>query len=202
MSMSGLTNWSFQMPPFPVRRWTVDEYHHMIETGIITENDPVELLEGWIVPKMGRNPPHDVAIELTMDALRSRLPEGWRIRVQSAVTTDDSEPEPDLAVVRGNPRDHLKRHPGPQDVAVMVEVADSSLAHDRRDKGRAYAKAGLAVYWIVNLVDCQVEVYTEPSGPALTPSYRRRQDYSINDAVPLMIDGQTLGPMPVRDLLP
>jgi Uma2 family endonuclease len=202
MSMTALTNWSLQMPPFPVRRWTVDEYHNMIQTGVITEDDPVELLEGWIVLKMGRNPPHDVAIELTLEALRSTAPQGWRIRVQSAVTTDDSEPEPDLAVVRGNPRDYLNRHPGPQDVAVVVEVADSSLAHDRRDKGRAYAKAGLAVYWIINLVDSQVEVYTDPSGPGPAPAYGERHDYGINDAVPCAIEGQPIGPIPVRDLLP
>ena len=85
---------------------------------------------------------------------------------------------------------------------VVPEVADSSLAHDRRDKGRAYAKAGLAVYWIINLVDSQVEVYTDPSGPGPAPAYGERHDYGINDAVPCAIEGQPIGPIPVRDLLP
>jgi hypothetical protein len=202
MSMTALTNWSFQMPPFPVRRWTVDEYHDMIQKGVITEDDPVELLEGWIVPKMGRNPPHDVAIVCVQEALRPLLPAGWHTRVQSGITTAESEPEPDLAAVRGAARDYLTRHPGPQDAALLVEVADSSLLHDRRNKGRAYAQADIAVYWIVNLVDSQVEVYTDPSGPAPNPTYRQRQDYGITDAVPCLIDGQSIGPIPVRDLLP
>src|SRR5436305_4096318 len=92
-------NWkTTQLPPAPVRRFTVDEYHRMIQTGILEEDDSVELLEGWIVLKMPRNPPHDVAIDLAREAIETRLPAGWRVRVQSAITTSDSEPEPDLAV--------------------------------------------------------------------------------------------------------
>src|SRR2546423_11609672 len=117
-------------PPFPVHRFTVDEYHRIIQAGVLTEDNPVELLEGWIVPKMPHNPPHDATIELVEESLQSKLPAGWRIRVQLAITTDDSEPEPDLAVVRGAARSRLTSHPGPQDIALLVEVSDSSLSHD------------------------------------------------------------------------
>jgi Uma2 family endonuclease len=101
------------MSPYPLRRFTVDEYHQLIQAGILTENDPVELLEGWIVPKMPHNPPHDGTIELVEEVLRNRLPTGWRIRIHSAITTADSEPEPDLAIVRGTARSYLNHHPDP-----------------------------------------------------------------------------------------
>jgi Putative restriction endonuclease len=101
------------LPPFPVRRSTVDEYHRMIETGVLREDDDVELLEGWIVPKMPRSPTHDAVIAMiTTEVLPRRLPEGWSCRGQSAMTTPSSEPEADGAVVRGRARDHLSHHSG------------------------------------------------------------------------------------------
>lgn len=189
-------------PPYPLYRFSVDDYHRMIEVGILTEDDPVELLEGWVVLKMPRNPPHDGTIQIATEALRQRLPPGWQLRVQSALTTDDSEPEPDFAVVRGDARTYLRRHPGPQDTALVIEVADTTLTRDRQDKARIYARASLARYWIINLNAPQVEVYTDPSGPDPNPGYRQRQDYDLQVAVPLVIDGQERGPVPVRDLLP
>jgi Uma2 family endonuclease len=192
----------FGMPPGPVRKFTVAEYHQMIQSGLLTENDPVELLEGWLVPKMGRNPPHDGCVEATEEAIRSRLPAGWRVRGQSAVTLPDSEPEPDVAVVRGTVRANMGHHPIPAEIALLVEVSDSSLAYDRTDKGRAYARSGIVLYWIVNLVDMQVEVYSDPTGPDANPRYRQRQDYDRNADVPLVIGGVTVGQVPVRELLP
>src|SRR4051794_28395359 len=102
--VSPAANFTLQPPSLPVRLFTVEEYHRMIDAGILGEDDPVELLEGLIVPKMPRNPPHDCGIELAEQSLRSRLPVAWRVRVQSAITTADSEPEPDLAVARGTVR--------------------------------------------------------------------------------------------------
>jgi Uma2 family endonuclease len=196
------TTGAFQQPPFPVRRFTVDEYHRLIQAGVLTEEDPVELLEGWIVPKMTRNPRHDVALDQSQEVLRAKLPAGWRLRIHSAITTNDSEPEPDVAVVRGPIRNFLSRHPGPQDIGVLIEISDSSLSHDRNDKGRSYARAGIVCYWIINLVDRQVEVYTDPTGPDGTPCYRRRQDYGVDQEVPLVLDGQEVARIAVRELLP
>jgi Uma2 family endonuclease len=191
------------LPPVPVRRFTVDEYHQMIQAGILGEDDAVELLEGWIVPKMGRNPPHDTMISVIMtDVFPSRLPKGWFCRGQSAVTTTASEPEPDIAVIRGRARDYFGRHPGPADMALVIEVSDSSLSRDRSLKGRIYAAAKVPVYWIINLVDNLVEVYTDPTGPDTAPVYRVRQDYRIGDLVPFVIDGRDLGPIPAQELLP
>lgn len=191
-----------QLPPEPVRRLTVDEYHQMIRAGILKEDDPFELLEGWLVPKMTPNPPHDLALVLAEDEIARRLPPAWFRRGQSAVTTADSEPEPDIAVVRGPKRLYAQHHPGPQDMALVVEVADSSLPRDRTTKCRLYARAGIPVYWIVNLPDTQVEVYTDPTGPDLNPCYRQRRDFSGAEEVPLVLDGREIGRIPVRDLLP
>jgi Uma2 family endonuclease len=191
------------MPPLPVRRFTVDEYHQMIQVGILGEDDDVELLEGWIVPKMARNPAHDAVVSWIMNRrIAPLLPVGWFCRGQSAITTDDSEPEPDIAVVRGSELDYLARHPSPADMALLVEVANSSLPRDRSEKSGIYAAAAVPVYWIINLVDHQVEVYSDLTGPDSWPVYRVRSDYHVGDMVPLVIDGRDLGPIPVRELLP
>ena len=117
------------LPSLLLRRFTVDEYHEMIRTGILAEDEPVELLEGWIVIKMARNPPHHLALEKSDVAIRSRLPAGWRVRIQSALTTDDSEPEPDIAVIRGPIPTVVHSHPRPSEVGMLAEVSDTSLDH-------------------------------------------------------------------------
>lgn len=199
----GTPPWNpLQPPPFPVRRFTVDEYHRMIRAGLLTEDDRVELLEGWIVLKMPRNPPHDATVEIADETLRPRLPAGWSMRVQSAITTPESEPEPDLVVVQGGARDYLSRHPGPADIGLLIEVSDSSLSRDRNEKGRLFARAGIPYYWIINLIDSRVEVYSDPSGPTANPAYRQRQDYGPADSVPLVLGGQVIALIAVRDLLP
>jgi Uma2 family endonuclease len=192
----------YQPPPYPVRRFTVEEYHQLIQKGILNEDDRVELLEGWIVPKMPRNPPHDVTINKAQEVFLAHLPPGWKIRVQSAITTETSEPEPDFAIVLGPPERFLHHHPKPDEVAVVIEVADSSLNRDREEKAKLYARARIPVYWIINLVDGQVEVYSKPSGPEPHPGYRRREDYRVNESAPLAITGHEVAQIQVRDLLP
>jgi Uma2 family endonuclease len=185
-----------------LRRFSVDEYHQMVQTGILNEDEPVELLEGSIVIKMPRNPKHDLTLEKADVAIRERLPAGWRIRIQCAITTNDSEPEPDIAVVRGPLPSRTDAHPRPGEIALLVEVAESSLDRDRAVKGQTFARAAIPVYWIINLPDRQVEVYTDPTGPDPQPAYRTVQDYGETDAVPLVLDGHDIGRIPVRDLLP
>jgi Uma2 family endonuclease len=203
MSVATQPGWDLrELPPVPVRRFTVEEYHQMIEAGVFAGDARFELLEGWIVLKMTRNPPHDVALGQAHDALRGLLPADWHIREQSAITTADSEPEPDLAVVRGGRRDYLGHHPGPRDLALVVEVADSTLAEDRKFKGRLYARAGVPIYWIINLVDVRIEVYTDPTGPDATPGYRQLQTSGPDDLVPLIIEGRETGRTAAREVLP
>lgn len=188
-----------EQPPLPARRFTVEEYHRMGEAGILTEADRVELLEGWIVEKMIHRPPHDAVIELTDAALRAVLPPAWRVRIQSAITTEDSEPEPDLVVVSGPIRERLARHPQPAEIGLVVEVSETSLARDRA-KARLYARAGIATYWIVNLVDSQVEVYYRPDQSAAI--YQAETCYRRGDWVPVMIGGEQVGAFAVPDVLP
>lgn len=183
-------------------RFSVARYQRMIESGILTPDDKVELLENWVVLKMAKNPPHDGTIDLVKEALPPRLPAGWMLRVQQTVVLPDSQPEPDFAVVRGNARSYLKRHPAPDDIGIVIEVADSSILRDQRDKTRIYARASIACYWIVNLVDRRVEVYTQPSGPTAVPSYGSCQTYQPGDEVPIELDGRAAATVAVNDLLP
>jgi Uma2 family endonuclease len=180
----------------------VEEYHRLIQDGYFAADERFELLDGLIVAKMPRDPIHDAAVEIADEAFRSRMPAGWRVRVQCAITTVDSEPEPDLVIVQGRPQDYLQRHPGPADLALLVEVANTSLQDDRTFKGTTYARAGIREYWIINLVDFRVEVYTDPSGPHIAPAYRRRQDYGIGQSIPLNIGGTAVAAVPVSDLMP
>lgn len=185
-----------------LRRFSVAEYHKLIEIGILTEDDNLELLEGYLVHKMSRNPPQDAAIQKIMKKLFRLLPPDWDLRVQSAITLSTSEPELDLAIVRGDENNYVARHPGPADIGLVIEVADTTLTGDRVDKGRIYAQAGIPCYWIINLVGRQVEVYTSPSGATATPAYGQRQDFTINDDIALTLDGTTVATINVRDLLP
>jgi Uma2 family endonuclease len=185
-----------------VWRLSVDQYHAMIGANILTEDDPVELLEGVLVQKMPKNTARVLAKRLLVEALRQILPRGWFVNDQDPVTTADSEPEPDTAVFRGSPRDYSTQHPGPADAAIVAEVADSSLRRDRGQKKRLYARARVREYWIVNLIDRQIEVYTDPTGPGRMPDYRQRHDYSPTDKISVVIDGREIGRLTVADLLP
>lgn len=191
-----------ELPPLPPRKFTLDEYHNMLASGTLKSGDPCELLEGWIVPKMSRNTPHETSLVLSADAVRERIPSGFHVRSQSAITLDDSEPEPDVVVVRGSRRDYPVNLPSNSDIALIAEVADSSLNHDRTNKGRIYARAGIPVYWIINVADEQIEVYTDPTGDVDVPKYRQRTDYRSGESVPLTIAGQTVDAIPADDLLP
>lgn len=153
------------------RRWTCDEYDRLIEVGLLREDDPVELVEGRLLVSEPQHDAHARAIELATDALRAAFGAGWRIRVQLPLALGSaSVPEPDVAVVRGTPRDGTPGHPTRADL--VIEVADTSLRLDRGLKARVYARAAIAEYWIVNLVDRSVEVHREPDRHARRFVYR------------------------------
>jgi Uma2 family endonuclease len=190
------------VPPPPLHyRFSVGQYEKMLDSGVLAGDDRVELLEGIVVRKMTQHPPHAAAIDYAVDALRPLLPDGWRLREQKPIKLSDSEPEPDLMVLRGPLSLYERRHPRPADLAVLIEVADTSLDVDRGDKGRVYARARIPVYWIINLNERQVEVYTEPKA-GRSPAYRRRTDYDWDAKVPLVIEGVQAGEVAVRNLLP
>ncbi|HYO08894.1 MAG TPA: Uma2 family endonuclease [Tepidisphaeraceae bacterium] len=187
-------------PQQPMRRFSVDEYHRMIEAGILTEADRVELLEGWIVAKMVHNPRHDATVDRTQDALRRRLSSAWRVRVRSAITTPESEPEPDIAVAIGPASRYEARHPEPGEIALLVEVAESSLPSDRGIKARLYARAGIRQYWIVNVVDQVVEVHLLPTGaPTAAAAYGDIRPYALGATLTLEVPDLLPIAIPVRE---
>ncbi len=194
-------NTSADFAPFPVRRFTVDEYHRLAELGVLSDQDRVELLEGWLVPKMIHNPAHDGTIEIVDELLRPLIPDSWRLRIQSSITTEDSEPEPDLAIVKGPAGRYLHKHPAADDIGLLIEVADSSVDRDR-EKRRMYANAGIAIYWNVNLPERQVEVYRQPSGSGLSAGYEGCSIYSSSDDVPVELTGQEIGRISVAAVFP
>jgi Uma2 family endonuclease len=181
-------------------RFTVVQYHRMIDAGFFVDVR-CELLEGLVVEKVTHNPPHSAAITALQRRLSRHLGDEWLLRIQCAITLADSEPEPDLAIVKDSEDFYAQHHPYPQDVALVVEVSDASLRQDRIRKMRLYAAARLPVYWIVNLVDRQVEVYTRPRA-GRSPEYRQRQDYRSGATVPVVLAGREVARLRVRELLP
>jgi Uma2 family endonuclease len=192
------------IPRRPERLFTTAEYLRMVETGILTENDKVELLNGRIVEKMARNPPHDSAIQRLLNALVRKLPQAYSIRSQMALTLPSSAsvPEPDLAVVWGPDSRYDAAHPGAADALLVVEISDSTLRDDRGEKLISYAGAGVSLYWIVNLVDRRVEIYSDPTGPEHFPTYRRRDDADEKSTVTLRLPEGEILESKVVDLLP
>lgn len=190
------------VPSVPIWRLSVAQYHEMLRTGILGEDDPVELLDGWLVPKMVKNPPHRAATRLVRVALEHVVPQGWYVDPQEPITLSASEPEPDVAVIRGDTREYLERHPGPREVGLVVEIADASLSRDQIVKKSLYAQAAIPVYWIVNLLERRVEVYTDPSGPGQESDYRSRRDYTATDEVPVVLDSREVARIPVQGILP
>lgn len=191
-------------PPEPVApakpelyRLSVAQYEQMIEKGVLTKQDKVELIEGFLVKKMTKNSPHIAATLLIHRAVGAATPADWFLAQEIPVLLARSEPEPDFLVLRGRIDDFFRRKPVPGDVALLIEVADSSLAEDRAF-APLFAEAGVPIYWIANIPDRRIEVYSDPAGS----EYRSRQEYGLNAEVPLVLDGREVARLPVRDLLP
>ena len=184
------------------RRWTRLEYGRLIDCGVLREGGSVELIDGQLVVREPQHTPHATATRLVARALEAVFRGDWDVRAGLPVALDEvSEPEPDVSVVRGGPRDYLDDHP--KRPVLVVEVANSSLAFDRRYKGSLYARAGFAEYWIVNLPDRCLEVHRQPAPRAAADyswSYRDISVLSSGDIVaPLAAPEARIS---VADLLP
>lgn len=184
-----------------IARFTVAQYERMVETGILGKYDKVELLEGWVVLKMARNPPHDCTIQRVQSRLYRVLPAGWDIRTQLAATLPDSQPEPDIAVVRGDYTSYTKRHPGPADIGLLIEIADSSLQRDMEDKPRIYARAGVAAYWVLDVTNREVIAYTDPPAAGEPAVYGTCDRYRPGDTIPFILDGTRHADLPAAELV-
>lgn len=186
---------------------TVDQYHRMIEAGILVSGEPIELLDGFLVhkdrgPGMTVNPIHASVLDKLPALLGAVLARrGAYLRAQNPITIPPRhEPEPDGAVVRGEPGDYTRRHPGPGDVSCVIEVAETSLGRDRTVKRRIYAAAGIPQYMVIDLAGGQVELYEEPDATA--GRYARRLELRGDDPVPVLLPDGGRHDVPARDLLP
>jgi Uma2 family endonuclease len=181
------------------RRIIVDEYERIILAEALKDPDRIELIDGYMVDRVAKSPQHGYSTRKALDKLGALLSPGWTWRSEQPVRIPDyDEPEPDVAIVRGSTEDYEYRIPGPDDVGLLVEVSLSSLDQDRGEKRMAYARGRIPVYWIINLVHRQVEVYADP-GP---DGYGPAQVYPEGQSVPVVIGGQPLGKIAVDDILP
>lgn len=191
-----------ETPPLALRRWKRIEYGRLVEMGVFDSDERLELLDGLLVVREPQGVPHAAATRLVLAALRRAFGEGWLIEAQFPIALDDdSEPEPDVCVVPGGPRDYQDAHPSRP--VLIVEVAESSLRKDRAHKAGLYARAGIADFWIVNLVDRVLEVHRDPA-----PSPAALYGWSYR-TVTILQTPETIAPLAaptariaVSDLLP
>lgn len=188
--------------PNDLFRLSVEQYHELIDAGTLGTGDRVELLEGILFRKMSKNPPHSYSNGRIQQIIGSALHPGWLLRLQEPITLSDSEPEPDAAIARGTIDDYSAKHPHPLDLALVIEVADTSLERDRGIKLRSYAGAGIVCYWIVNLIDRQIELYTNPDATTAPSAYPPPEIFKPGSSLPLKIGDQTIAMVSVADILP
>ena len=185
-----------------IKHWTRVEYERLIDLAAFAPDERLELLGGQLVVREPQGRPHATGIRLVARALRAVFGPDWTIEAQLPVALDEaSEPEPDIAVVTGGPRDYVESHPSRPEL--VVEVALASLALDRGEKASLYARAGVADYWIVNLVDNVLEVYREPvADPRGAYGWRYASVATLrqgDSVTPLALPGSAI---PILDLLP
>lgn len=183
---------------FPPHRVTVDRYERMVEQGIFGEDEPIFLWKGQLVEKMTKGHRHNNTLAAMNTALVPVIPIGWHLRpAQPAILGDDTEPAPDFIVVRGAIRDYEGRVPSARDVALIIEIADSSLAVDSGEVLEKYAQEKIPCYWLVNIPDRRIEMFTHPEGLR----YREHRTYASGEAIPIILDGQEVGRIAVGDVL-
>jgi Uma2 family endonuclease len=187
--------------PRPLYRMSLEQYESLIATGFFTKHDDVHLINGYVVNRMAESPEHGAVCDVirrTMEVILLAVA-GWHARGQNGlkIPSQVSIPRPDLAIVRGDWRDYLNRYPESKDTALVAEVSVSSLDEDRA-MADIYAAGGVPVYWIVNVDDGQVEVYSDP-GPS---GYQSHEVLAPGHVLSVMVNGVEVGEIPVADILP
>jgi hypothetical protein len=178
---------------------TVLQYDRMIKAAVFADDHREELVEGLVLNKKARNLPHIVAGNVGLQNLMGAVPPGWHVAKRDPITTSNwSRPEPDFSVVRGRAKDYIKHHVTAADVALVVEIADSTLAADQTDMNRVYAASVIVTYWVVNFVDNQLEVYSAPTANG----YSSMSVFKPGQGVPVIIDGVDIARVAVAELLP
>jgi Uma2 family endonuclease len=180
-----------------LRQFTVAEYHELIQFGVLDENTPVELLEGLLVEKPRKTPSHTLSTNLVRHLIEQRMFFRAFVNTHEPITLSDSEPEPDISVIRGSSRDFATRHPRAAETVLVVEIADNSLNRDQQWKKRIYASASISQYWIVNLEARQLEVHTQPENN----DYLQNVTFAEIDTARVALEGRSFE-FAVKDLLP
>ncbi|MBI3140458.1 MAG: Uma2 family endonuclease [Rhodocyclales bacterium] len=182
-------------PPLKPHRFSRAEYDQMVEAGIFGPEDKIELLDGEIIDLAPQKSRHATAVTIIAQMLGQAFGPGFTVRTQLPLCLDDrSEPEPDIAVVPGGPRDYRDAHPST--ALLIVEVAESTLAYDRGRKLAAYARNGIPEYWILNVAEETLEICRSPQ----TDSYTSRQILRAGDRIAPL--GAPAANIAVGDLLP
>ncbi len=182
--------------PLRTHKFTVDDYHRMAEAGLFQEDDRLELIDGQVVRVTPIGPEHAGCVDYLARLFTEFAGNTWIVRVQNPVVLGKhAEPEPDIAVLRPRPRGYRTRHPGPDDIMLVIEVADTSLEYDRSVKIPLYAAAGIPEVWLVNLPAERIEVYRNPAagayvaltsvsrGETLTPLFLPTARLSVSDVL-------------------
>jgi len=184
------------------RRWTRLEYERLVEAEVLGPEDRVELIAGEMVLKEPQQSRHATGIRLVSRALRRAFRDGWDVGAQLPVALDnDSEPEPDVSVVRGDPRDYRDAHP--RHPVLVVEVSLSHLSFDRERKGSLYARARIPDYWVVNVADRRLEVYREPVPDSAAPfGWRYGRSLALGPPDRVSPLAAPAADIPIADLLP
>lgn len=171
-------------------RFSVDDYEKMIQLGILTENHQVELIRGEIVDKMPTGEQHLACVNRLNRFLNRLVGDLAIVSIQNPVVFPDSEPEPDVALLRPREDFYESGKPRPQDTLLLIEVSDTTLDYDREVKASLYAEAGITDYWIVNLVDRCLEVHRQPRPDG---SYGEMRTYQPGESVELLsLPGSTV----------
>jgi Uma2 family endonuclease len=188
------------VPNLPLYQFTVEQYQQAEAEGLFG-SDRVELIHGYVIRRGPMNPPHAVSVGRVQHQVEALLPVGWCLRSQMDVTLSHSQPMPDAAVVVGANDDYSKRHPLSAEVALIVEVADSSLEEDRTIKMPIYAANRIPIYWIVNIPERKLEVHSRPVA-GKNPRYRDVLALAETESVTFSVGQSTVGPILVANLLP
>ena len=180
-------------------RFTVEEYYKLGEVGILSPESRVELIDGLIICKPMQNPPHMFVVrELVLFMVRLNGPD-WTFQSQLAINFASSVPEPDIAVLIGPSSRYRGRHVEAGETKLVVEVSDTSLTFDSTTKAKLYAQNLIPVYWIVNIPDSRIEVYSQPTGGE-SAQYSQRTDFVTGQTVPVVLDGVTVAEFAVGDI--
>jgi Uma2 family endonuclease len=188
--------------PFEIKRFTVAECMELVGSGAIQSPESLELLDGYLVKKMPQDAIHFLILSMIAKHFEQLLPEGWHVRSQGPLFIDEtSMPEPDVAIIEGQLEDFEIHHPTATHAALVIEVANSTLAKDRGFKSRLYAQAGIPTYWIVDTNNRTIEVRTHPASGE-QPGYLRSRVYMSNEEIEFSLGDAFRALIVIKNVMP